>query len=83
MGFGGNYLFDNHTRKHVRELWQAKLGETGNYDGWKAAGARSTTEKAQDKVREILTAPAAPFPADLGKEFDEIIAAAGREAAAG
>ena len=83
MGFGGNYLFDNHTRAHVRELWQAKLGETGNYDGWKAAGAKSTTEKAQDKVREILAAPAAPFPADLGQEFDEIIAAAGREAAAG
>ncbi len=33
MGFNGNYLFDNHTRAHVRELWQAKLGETGNYDG--------------------------------------------------
>ncbi len=82
MGFSGNYLFDNHTRKHVRELWQAKLGETGNYEGWKNAGAKSTTEKAQEKVAEILAAETAPFPADLGKEFDEIIAAAGREAAA-
>ena len=35
MGFNGNYLFDNHTRAHVRELWQAKLGETGTYEGWK------------------------------------------------
>ena len=58
MGFNGNYLFDNHTRAHVRELWQAKLGETGNYDGWKNAGAKSTTEKAQEKVAEILAAPA-------------------------
>ncbi len=82
MGFNGNYLFDNHTRAHVRELWQAKLGETGNYDGWKNAGAKSTTEKAQEKVAEILAAPAAPFPADLGAEFDAIIAAAAREAAA-
>jgi len=82
MGFGGDYLFDGHTRKHVRELWQAKLGETGSYDGWRAAGAKSTTEKAQDQVREILAAETAPFPADLGREFDEIIAAAGREAAA-
>ena len=54
MGFNGNYLFDNHTRAHVRELWQAKLGETGNYDGWKNAGPKSTTEKAQEKVAEIL-----------------------------
>jgi trimethylamine--corrinoid protein Co-methyltransferase len=82
MGFNGNYLFDNHTRAHVRELWQAKLGETGNYDGWKNAGAKSTTEKAQEKVAEILAAAAAPFPADLGAEFEAIIAAAAREAAA-
>ncbi|MBE3031651.1 MAG: trimethylamine methyltransferase family protein [Actinobacteria bacterium] len=82
MGFNGNYLFDNHTRKHVRELWQAKLGETGSYDAWKNAGAKSTTEKAQEKVAEILAAPAVPFPADLGAELDAIIAAAAREAAA-
>lgn len=82
MGFNGNYLFDNHTRKHVRELWQAKLGETGSYDGWKNAGAKSTTEKAQEKVAEILAAEPAPFPADLGAELDAIIAAAAKEAAA-
>ena len=81
MGFNGDYLFDNHTRAHVRELWQAKLGETGSYDAWKSAGARSTTEKAQEKVAEILAAEPAPFPADLGAEFDAIIAAAAREAA--
>jgi trimethylamine--corrinoid protein Co-methyltransferase len=78
MGFGGNYLFDQHTRKHVRELWQARLGETGTFEHWKATGAKSTVEKAQDKVREILAEPAAEFPADLGKEFDAIIAAAAR-----
>jgi len=82
MGFNGNYLFDNHTRAHVRELWQAKLGETGTYDGWKNAGAKSTTQKAQEKVTEILAAETAPFPADLGAELDAIIAAATREAAA-
>ena len=82
MGFNGNYLFDGHTRKHVRELWQAKLGETGSYDGWKRAGAKSTTEKAQERVAEILATPSAPFPADLGAEFDAIIAAAAGEAAA-
>jgi len=80
MGFNGNYLSADHTRAHVRELWQAKLGETGSYEGWKNAGAKSTTEKAQEKVAEILAAPAVPFPADLGAEFDAIIAAAAREA---
>src|SRR5665811_1884086 len=71
MGFKGDYLFEPHTRAHVRELWQAKLGETGNYDGWKTAGARSTTEKAQEKVSESLAAPAAEFPAELGGRCGE------------
>ena len=78
MGFNGNYLFDAHTRRHVRELWQARLGETGTFESWARGGRQSTVEKAQDKVREILAAPAVEFPADLGREFDEIIAAAAR-----
>ena len=80
MGFNGNYLFEKHTTKHVRELWQAKLGETGNYEAWKAAGGKSTVEKAQDRVREILAAEPIGFPADLGREFDAIIDAAERQA---
>jgi trimethylamine--corrinoid protein Co-methyltransferase len=83
MGFGGNYLFDNHTRAHVRELWQPRLGETGTYESWKAAGAPSTIRRAQARVEEILAAEPEPFPADLGAEFDAIIAAAAREDAAG
>jgi len=82
MGFNGDYLFDDHTRAHVRELWQARLGETGSYDAWKNAGGKSTTEKAQEKVAAIVAAEPAPFPADLGAEFDGIIAAAAGEAAA-
>jgi trimethylamine--corrinoid protein Co-methyltransferase len=78
MGFSGNYLFDSHTRKHVRELWQAQLGDTGTFEAWRAAGQKSTIEKAQDKVREILAEPAVEFPADLGREFDAIIAAANK-----
>ena len=68
-----------HPRKHVRELWQAKLGETGTYEGWKNAGAQQHHEKAQDKVREILAAEPIGFPEDLGREFDEIIAAAEKQ----
>jgi trimethylamine--corrinoid protein Co-methyltransferase len=76
MGFSGNYLFDGHTRRHVRELWTAHLGETGTFESWAAAGKPSTVEKAQARVREILATPAVEFPADLGRELDAIIAAA-------
>ena len=76
MGFKGDYLFAPHTRAHVRELWQARLGEAGTYDAWAAAGRPSTQARARARVDELLAAPAPEFPADLGREFDEIIAAA-------
>ena len=62
LGFKGGYLFDNHTRAHVRELWQAKLGETGTYEGWQAAGAPSTSARAQARVDECWppTRPRSP-----------------------
>ncbi len=78
MGFRGDYLFAPHTRAHVRDLWQAKLGETGTYDGWAAAGRPSTAGRAQQRVAELLAAEAPEFPADLGREFDAIIASAER-----
>jgi trimethylamine--corrinoid protein Co-methyltransferase len=76
MGFKGAYLFAPHTRRHVRELWQARLGETGTYEGWLASGAPSTADRAQARVEELLAAEPPAFPADLGREFDEIIMAA-------
>jgi len=81
MGFSGEYLFDRHTRAHVRELWQARLGETGSYDAWVQAGRRGVIDKAADRVREVLAAEPEPFPDDLGREFDAIIQAAGEETA--
>jgi len=81
MGFSGDYLFDRHTRAHVRELWQARLGETGSYDAWVQAGRRGVIDKAADRVREVLAAEPEPFPDDLGREFDAIIQAAGEETA--
>ena len=67
MGFNGNYLFDGHTRRHVRELWQAKLGETGTYEAWKNAGGRSVDgegagQGARDPGRRAGAVPRRPRP---------------------
>jgi trimethylamine--corrinoid protein Co-methyltransferase len=74
MGFRGDYLFDGHTRRHARELWQAQLGETGTYDSWLQAGGPATVEKARQTVHDILAAEPEPFPEELGHELDRIIA---------
>ena len=75
MGFDGDYLFDHHTRAHVRELWQARLGETGTYESWKNAGSPRLEDKARAVADGILASPAPEFPAELAREFDDIIAA--------
>ena len=81
-GFKGDYLFSNHTRAHVRDLWSARLGETRGYQAWRDAGSPSTVQRAQERVAEILAADPEPFPEDLGTELDAIIAAAADEVGA-
>ena len=76
LGFDGDYLFEQHTRAHVRELWQARLGETGTYESWQSAGSPRLEDKARAVADGILASPAPEFPEELGREFDEIIAAA-------
>ena len=76
LGFEGGYLFEPHTRAHIRELWQARLGETGTYDGWKSAGSLSLEDKARAVADGVLASDPADFPAELGSYFDEIITAA-------
>ena len=75
MGFDGSYLGDRRTRGHVRELWQARLGETGTHESWQAAGSPRLEDKARTVADAILAAPAPDFPEDLGRELDDIIAA--------
>ncbi len=74
-GHGGDYLFDAHTRAHVRELWRARLGETGTYEQWRAAGSPSLQSRAAAKVQEILASPPSGLPAGLGHELEQIILA--------
>jgi trimethylamine---corrinoid protein Co-methyltransferase len=76
MGLNGGYLFDRHTRGHVRELWQARLGETGTYDGWEAAGSPRLEDKARAVADGILAAPLPELPEGLARELTDIIAAA-------
>jgi trimethylamine--corrinoid protein Co-methyltransferase len=75
LGFRGDYLFEQHTREHVRELWQARLGETGTYESWQSAGSPRLEDKARAAAEGILASPPPEFPESLGREFDDIITA--------
>ncbi len=76
LGHAGDYLFDGHTRAHVRGLWHTRLGETGTLEQWQGAGSPGLPSRAAAKVQQILSSPPPDFPADVGREFDAIIQAA-------
>ena len=76
LGFRGDYLFEPHTRRHVRDLWRARLGETGTYESWQNAGSPRLEDKARAVADGLLAQPAPEFPAELDRAFTEIIAAA-------
>jgi trimethylamine--corrinoid protein Co-methyltransferase len=75
LGFQGDYLFEPHTRAHVRELWQARLGETGTHEGWESAGSPRLEDKARAVADGLLASPPSEFPENLDREFTDIIAA--------
>ena len=81
MGFNGNYLFEQaHHAATCASSGRPSSARPAPTKAGRPAGAKSTVEKAQDKVREILAGEPIGFPDDLGREFDAIIATAERQA---
>lgn len=52
----GNFLTEKHSAKHLRlgELMIPKLASRDDYAGWKASGAKTLAERAEEKAREVL-----------------------------
>ena len=55
VGPGGSYLGEKHTVRHFRENWFPTLMNRRNYEGWTAAGSLSLGDKANERVRRILS----------------------------
>ncbi len=84
VGPGGNFLAEDHTVAHMRELWQPRLFDRGTWEDWEAAGRPSPRDRARERVRSLL-ASHVPLPLDegLAGELDAIVAAFSREAGVG
>ncbi len=82
VGIGGMFLGQRHTMDHLRqEHFQPKLVDRRSYDLWSADGKRTIEERARVKVAEALAKPVPnPLPADVIREMDAVIDAAGAPA---
>jgi trimethylamine--corrinoid protein Co-methyltransferase len=74
VGPRGNFLQEQHTYKHMREIWDPSLSDLRPYDVWKAAGAETMQQVARRKAKEILQKHT-PVPLDqsVSKQLSQIV----------
>jgi trimethylamine--corrinoid protein Co-methyltransferase len=62
VGPGGHYLDTEHTYNRFRtEIWQPKLIDRQNLEGWTLSGSKRYGERANERVKQILEAEEEPL----------------------
>lgn len=54
VGPGNHYMVEEHTVKHLREVWQPTVIDRSLYDEWVIKGKPSPEQIAREKAKEIL-----------------------------
>ena len=81
VGPGGNFLAEDHTIAHMRDLWQPRLFDRGTWEDWEAGGRPGARDRARERARSLLASHVpVPLPDGVAGELDAIVAAFSREA---
>ena len=51
---GGHFLDQDHTLTHMREVWQSKMFDRGNWEDWEANDRPASKARAVARAKEIL-----------------------------
>jgi len=74
VGPGGNYLTDEHTVAHFRELWQPTLFDRQRADDWRAGGAKRTGDRVREKTIAVVdNHQPEPLPDFVREEIQRIL----------
>jgi trimethylamine--corrinoid protein Co-methyltransferase len=78
VGHGGNYLGEEHTRRHYRqEHYLPKVLDRDLWDVWREKGGKDIVQRARERAGDLLRAEAPdPLPEETRRELDRILAAA-------
>jgi trimethylamine--corrinoid protein Co-methyltransferase len=81
VGADGSYFGERHTVEHFRQNWFPTLMNRGNHDQWRAAGAMSLGDRANQRVRQILLEhEPEPIVPEVAAELDQLESRWWREA---
>jgi trimethylamine--corrinoid protein Co-methyltransferase len=80
VGPGGDYLTDEHTMAHFRELWQPTLFDRKRANDWRAAGSKRLGDRLRDKTISIINDhEPSPLPGSVREEIGYILQETGRK----
>lgn len=79
VGPGGNYLAEQHTVRHLRQLWRPKSFMREGRSAWEAKGSKDLSARLNEKVRQIVAqGPQAPLEPAVIRQLDAIVERAER-----
>jgi len=55
VGPGGDFLGTKHTSDHFRKVWYPRVFDRRSYTQWETAGKPTTTDKAKEIAKEIIS----------------------------
>jgi trimethylamine--corrinoid protein Co-methyltransferase len=74
VGPGGDYLTDEHTMAHFRELWQPTLFDRQRADDWRAGGAKRLGDRLRQKTIAVIESHRPqPLPDAVAEEIQHIL----------
>jgi trimethylamine--corrinoid protein Co-methyltransferase len=74
VGPGGNFVGENHTLDHFREMWQPALFDRRRVDDWVAAGSQRLGQRLRDRtVALIEDHQPEPLPTGVEEEIEYIL----------
>ena len=74
IGPDGQWMDQDHTRRHLRAQWYPTVFDRGNHEQWLAHGGKTLGERAVDKVNKILaTHQVERLPEDIQRAIHAVV----------
>lgn len=72
IGPGGNFLMEDHTMKHFREIWYSKLFDRSTMNQWRARGKPEFHERLHEQTKKMMQHEPKPLPAEVEREIERM-----------
>jgi trimethylamine--corrinoid protein Co-methyltransferase len=74
IGPGGNFLMEDHTMKHFREIWYSKLFDRSTMNQWRAKGKPEFHERLHQQTEKLMQHEPRPLPPEVEREIERMAA---------